>query len=260
MAGGYFFRTLFRLHEQEQRAARLALEKTTLEAGLNQAHLEALRARLNPHFLFNSLQNISVLTKQDPQTASRMLTVLGDLLHAVLRRDSQPESTLGEEIDLTRSYVALEQMRFADRLRVTFEIPDAVKQAMVPCFLMQPLLENAIIHGLRGVRKTGIITVRAAKEESRLAITVTRSGRVRGGARSPAGRAHAVAGSLAADARGAQRRPLRHGFGDLGGLDRSASNYAVLHCGPVDHVFGETLTSLETRLDPAVLRCIARWR
>ena len=176
VAGGYFFRTLFKLHEQEQRAGRLALEKSRLEASLNQAQLEALRARLNPHFLFNSLQNISVLTKQDPQTASRMLTVLGDLLRAVLRRDSQPESSLGEEIDLTRSYVALEQMRFADRLRVTFKIPDEVKQAMVPCFLMQPLLENAIIHGLRGVRKTGIIVVRATAEENRLVITVTDNG------------------------------------------------------------------------------------
>ncbi len=87
-AGGYFIRTLFQLREQERATARLALEKSQLEATLNQAQLEVLRARLNPHFLFNSLQNISVLTKQDPQTASRMLTRLGDLLRAVLRRDS----------------------------------------------------------------------------------------------------------------------------------------------------------------------------
>ena len=100
-----------------------------MEASLNQAQLDVLRARLNPHFLFNSLQNISVLTKQDPQTASRMLTVLGDLLRAVLRRDSEPECTLSEEIELTLSYVALEQMRFADLLHVTFEIPEAVKQS-----------------------------------------------------------------------------------------------------------------------------------
>ena len=174
--GGYFIRTLFQLHQQEQRATRLALEKSELESNLNQAQLEALRARLNPHFLFNSLQNISVLTKQDPHTASRMLTVLGDLLRAVLRNDSQPETSLSEEIDLTRSYVALEQMRFGDRLQVTFDIADGVQQALVPSFLMQPLLENAIIHGLRGVRKTGIIAVRAAEEENGLAITVTDNG------------------------------------------------------------------------------------
>ncbi len=73
VAGGYFVRTVFQLREQERRSAKLALEKAQLEAGLNQAQLEVLRARLNPHFLFNSLQNISVMTKQDPQTASRML-------------------------------------------------------------------------------------------------------------------------------------------------------------------------------------------
>ena len=176
VGGGYFVRTLFQLHQQEQRATRLALEKSHLESSLNQAQLEALRARLNPHFLFNSLQNISVLTKQDPHTASRMLTVLGDLLRAVLRSDSQPETSLSEEIDLTRSYVALEQMRFGDRLSVTFDIADRVQQALVPSFLMQPLLENAIIHGLRGVRKTGIIAVRAAEEENGLAITVADNG------------------------------------------------------------------------------------
>ena len=173
---GYFVRTQFQLHAQEKRATRLALEKSHLESSLNHAQLEALRARLNPHFLFNSLQNISVLTKQDPQTASRMLTVLGDLLRAVLRHDSQPETSLSEEIDLTCSYVALEQMRFGDRLRVTFEIAEEVRNALVPSFLMQPLLENAIIHGLRGVRKTGIIAVRAAQDGYRLAITVTDNG------------------------------------------------------------------------------------
>jgi signal transduction histidine kinase len=176
VAGGYFFRTLFQLHEQERRATRLALDKSQLEASLNQAQLEALRARLNPHFLFNSLQNISVLTRQDPETASRMLTVLGDLLRAVLRSDFQPESTLRDEIDLTRSYVALEQMRFGERLCVTFEIADEAQQAMVPCFLMQPLIENAIVHGLRGVRKTGIIGVRAVPEDGQLVITVTDNG------------------------------------------------------------------------------------
>ncbi len=176
VAGGYFIRVLFQLREQEQRSVKLALEKSQLEASLNQAQLETLRARLNPHFLFNSLQNISVLAKQDPHTASRMLTVLGDLLRAVLRRDSEPESTLREEIELTRSYVALEQMRFGDRLRVTFEVAGAVEQSLVPSFLLQPLIENAITHGLRGVRKTGIIAVSATPVDQQLVITVTDNG------------------------------------------------------------------------------------
>jgi two-component system, LytTR family, sensor kinase len=169
VAGGYLIRTQFQLREQEQRAA-------FLEAGLNQAQLEVLRARLNPHFLFNSLQNIAVLTKQDPQTASRMLIRLGDLLRTVLRQDSQPETSLREEVELTRAYVALEQMRFGDRLQVTFAVARDVEQALVPCFLLQPLLENAIVHGLRGAAKTGVIAVSAFSQDAALILTVTDNG------------------------------------------------------------------------------------
>ncbi len=176
VAGGYFVRTQFHLREQEQRTARLALEKSQLEAGLKQAQLDVIRARLNPHFLFNSLQNISVMAKQDPQTASRMLARLGDLLRAVLRQDAEPESTLYDEIELTRAYVALEQMRFGERLEVAFNIAPEAQRAMVPCFLLQPIIENAVIHGLRGVGKTGVITVSAAKEGRDLVMTVTDNG------------------------------------------------------------------------------------
>ncbi len=176
VAGGYFVRTVYQLREQERRSAKLALEKAQLEAGLKQAQLEVLRARLNPHFLFNSLQNISVMTKQDPQTASRMLTRLGDLLRAVLRQDSQAENTLREEIELTQAYVALEQMRFGDRLHVDFAIAGEVQQAMVPCFLLQPLIENAVIHGLQGARKSGTIKVSAVSRGSALVLSVTDNG------------------------------------------------------------------------------------
>jgi signal transduction histidine kinase len=176
VAGGYFIRTQFQLREQEHRTSRLALEKSQLETGLKQAQLDVLRARLNPHFLFNSLQNISVMTKQDPQTASRMLARLGDLLRAVLRHDSEPDSTLHDEIELTRAYVALEQMRFGDRLEVQFNIAQEVQQAMVPCFLLQPLIENAVIHGLREAQKTGVIAVSARAENQELVLAVTDNG------------------------------------------------------------------------------------
>jgi LytS/YehU family sensor histidine kinase len=143
---------------------------------LKQAQLDVLRARLNPHFLFNSLQNISVMARQDSETASRMLTRLGDLLRAVLRHDSQPETTVSEEIELTRAYIALEQLRFGDRLHVDFEIAREVQESMVPCFLLQPLLENAVLHGLRGARKTGIIKVSAFNQGAELVLIVTDNG------------------------------------------------------------------------------------
>jgi signal transduction histidine kinase len=176
VGGGYVIRTRSELREQERRAARLALEKSQLEAGLNQAQLEALRAKLNPHFLFNSLQNISVMTREDPQVASRMLVRLGDVLRAVLRQDARPETTLREEVELTRSYVELEQMRFGDRLRVVFRIDGDASLALVPCFLLQPLIENAVIHGLRGAQKQGVITVSAVAEANVLVLTVTDNG------------------------------------------------------------------------------------
>jgi two-component system, LytTR family, sensor kinase len=83
---------------------------------------------------------------------------------------------LYEEIELTRAYTALEQMRFGDRLDVRFAIAPDVQQAMVPCFLLQPLIENAIIHGLRGAGKTGLIAVSAGREGSDLVMTITDNG------------------------------------------------------------------------------------
>ena len=176
VAANYLIRTMHELREHERREARLALEKSQLETGLNQAQLQVLRAKLNPHFLFNSLQNVSALTRQDPETASRMLTRLGDLLRAVLRQDAAPESPLRDEIELTQAYVALEQLRFGDRLRVGFEIAPEVQAAMVPCFLLQPLIENALVHGLRSVRRDGRIVVSAARDGSDLVLRVTDDG------------------------------------------------------------------------------------
>jgi LytS/YehU family sensor histidine kinase len=124
-----------------------------------------------------------VLTGQDPETASRMLTRLGGLLRAVLRRNSTPESSLREELELIRSYVALEQLRFGDRLRVVFDIAPDVQAALVPCFILQPLIENAVVHGLRGVKRNGLITVAAAREEGELVLRVLDNGVGLGSAR-----------------------------------------------------------------------------
>jgi len=176
VAAGYLIRTLDELNRHQQLAARLAVEKANLEASLNQARLETLQARLNPHFLFNSLQNISVLTRQDPSTASRMLTRLGDVLRSVLRLDTRPEWTVREEMELTGSYIALEQMRFGDRLQARFEIQPEAQSARIPAFLLQPLVENAITHGLRGVLRDGRIVISARIEHTRLRVSIADNG------------------------------------------------------------------------------------
>jgi signal transduction histidine kinase len=176
VAAAYMIRSLIQLHEREQEAAQLALEKSMLESSLHQAELETLRTRLNPHFLFNCLQNISVLTNEDPKTASQMLVRLGDLLRTALRNDSGPETTLTTEIALTQSYVAVEKMRFDDRLTVLFDIAPKTERALVPTFLLQPLVENAIVHGLQGVHRVGIISVRSTIQDNDLLLAVTDNG------------------------------------------------------------------------------------
>lgn len=176
VCGAYMIRTVIQLHQREEQASRLALEKSQLEATLRQAELETLRARLNPHFLFNCLQNISVLTREDPHAASQMLARLGTLLRTALRRDGTPETTLAAEVELTKAYVAVEKIRFADRLAVMFDVTAETETAMVPSLLLQPLVENAILHGLQGIDHKGLVSVRSGIEADRLVIAVTDNG------------------------------------------------------------------------------------
>jgi len=176
VAGGWMMRALLEAREAERRAARLMLEKSQLESSLHQAELDVLRMRLDPHFLFNSLQNISVLTLQDPQTGSRMLTKLGDLLRVSLRRDGAPETTLQAEVALTGAYLAIEQMRFGDRLSSLVDLAPGTEDALVPSFLLQPLVENAIRHGLQDIRGRGIIAIRSRIDGYSLVLTVADNG------------------------------------------------------------------------------------
>ena len=169
-------RNLIELRKKERLAAQLALEKSEMEASLRQAELETLRMRLNPHFLFNSLQNISILAQQDAKTASHMLTKLGDLLRVALRHDTGLETTLETEIALTQAYVAIEKMRFGDRLTVLFDVAPGTEQALVPTFLLQPLVENAIKHGVSKMDSGGLIAIGSSRNDTDLIVTVRDNG------------------------------------------------------------------------------------
>lgn len=184
VTAGYALRKLALLHEKENEMSRLALEKTRLEASLREAELEALRMRLNPHFLFNALQNISVLVENDPGAASRMLARLGDFLRAALRRDLQHEVTLEIELGLAEAYLEVEKMRFGDRLNIRMEIDDETRQAAVPTLLLQPLVENAIKHGLKSAGG-GTIRLRSTCNNGHLILSVCDNG-----AGPPAGNLH----------------------------------------------------------------------
>jgi two-component system LytT family sensor kinase len=164
VAASAFIRYLIGAQQKERQAALLALEKSKLEGALRLAELETLRMRLNPHFLFNCLQNISALAGQDAKAASQMLTRLGDLLRVALRSDYKDEISLSEEVALTRAYIAIEQVRYGNRLSVLFDIAPETERVLVPNLLLQPLVENAIKHGIGGRNKAGVIWVRGALE------------------------------------------------------------------------------------------------
>jgi sensor histidine kinase YesM len=152
--------TRTRLAERDRAAQRL-------EAELARARLDALRARLRPHFLFNTLQSVAMLIPREPEAAQRMVVHLGDLLRAGFAGDRDAQETpLGEELRLVRAYLAIEEERFRDRLRVAWEIDDAAMAVLVPELLLQPLVENALTHGLWPRQGPGTLTVRAALRTS----------------------------------------------------------------------------------------------
>ncbi len=156
------------LREEELRAARLA-------ADLSEAQLRALQAQLRPHFLFNALNAIVATIDRDPAAAQAMTIGLADLLRATLRVGAAPRITLADEVDLTRRYLELEQARFSDRLSVTWDL-GCDPAVLVPALALQPLVENAVVHGIARREGAGRIAIGAAQDGDEVVITVRDDG------------------------------------------------------------------------------------
>jgi two-component system LytT family sensor kinase len=151
----YAFSYFVEAREREAHASRLA-------AQLAEARLGALRMQLNPHFLFNSLNALAVLVREtNTAAASRMLELLGDVLRQVLRTDQPHEVPLADELNFLEQYLAIEQVRFSDRLRVQWAIEERARAALVPGFVLQPIVENAIKHGVAKRAEAGRIEISA---------------------------------------------------------------------------------------------------
>jgi hypothetical protein len=131
-----------------------------------EAELRALRAQLNPHFLFNALTTIGYLLKAAPDRALGTLYRLTDLLRAVLRRPPGESITLGEELEVVESYLAIERERFEERLTVRVDVPEALRSVPVLPLLIQPLVENAVKHGISPLRRGGTVSVSASLDRS----------------------------------------------------------------------------------------------
>jgi two-component sensor histidine kinase len=160
--------------EQEQRALHLREER--LKRLLTEAELKALRTQVDPHFLFNTLNTIADLISTNPQQAERMTERLAECFRYALANHSRALSTLDEELGFARQYLEIEQVRFGDRLRVQLSRGDALGDEAVPSLLLQPLLENAIRHGLAPVREGGCVSVQAHRDGERLHLRIEDDG------------------------------------------------------------------------------------
>src|SRR6059036_436431 len=153
-----------------------AWRATRLEMQLVQARLDALVGQLQPHFLFNTLHTISAFVLEDPKQANRMIARLSELLRQSFNSERGPLVTLEEELELLDHYVAIQEARFGDRLRVSFRVDPRAASAIVPTLLLQPLVENAIRHGVAPETSVSEIEIAATREGDRLHLSVRDNG------------------------------------------------------------------------------------
>ncbi|MGH9766914.1 MAG: sensor histidine kinase [Blastocatellia bacterium] len=152
------------------------LKASQLEAQLAQAQLQALKMQLHPHFLFNTLHAISSLMRRDVEAAERMITRLSDLLRLTLENVGAQETSLRQELEFLERYLEIEQTRFRDRLQVKMEIEPETLDARVPNLILQPLVENAVRHGIAPRAAPGLIEISARRKENRLELQIRDDG------------------------------------------------------------------------------------
>jgi two-component system LytT family sensor kinase len=153
-----------------------AVHEAQLQTSLVEARLRTLQAELHPHFLFNTLHAISTLVHTNPESADRMISRLSDLLRLTFDRSGSPRIPLQEELEFLQKYLEIEQTRFQDRLTVHYDIDPATLDAEVPRLILQPIVENAIKHGVSKRSGPGIVQIASRVEDGRLWLEVHDNG------------------------------------------------------------------------------------
>lgn len=170
LGAGYAFEYYRKFRDRE-------LQAVQLEAQLVDAQLQALKMQLNPHFLFNTLHTIAAKVRLDEKESSvEMLSELSDLLRQVLEQDGRQLVALQEELGLLEAYLRIESIRFRDKLKVEFNIEAGTRQAAVPNMILQPLVENAVKHGLSKNIDAGRLRISAKREGEKLVLAVYNDG------------------------------------------------------------------------------------
>ena len=167
----------FGVHSLED-LQRTRVEKWQLEATLKEAELKSLKSQLNPHFLFNSLNNLRALIVEDPEKAQQAVTHLAGLLRYALKASEATTVPLEEELRIVGYYLELEAIRLEERLRVRMDIDDEVLKAPVPPMLLQALVENGIKHGISGLPEGGRLNIAAGRNGSHFRLRVRNTGQI----------------------------------------------------------------------------------
>jgi LytS/YehU family sensor histidine kinase len=149
-----------------------------LELAAKEARLRNLQAQVNPHFLFNSLNSVRALILEDAPRAVEAVTWLSTLLRYSLRSDRQPLVPLSEELEMVEQYLALEKLRFEERLQVSIDVPAQLMTFLVPPLLLQTLVENSIKHGIAHLSSGGHLRVQAVSSNSQMSLEVRNAGRL----------------------------------------------------------------------------------
>jgi LytS/YehU family sensor histidine kinase len=159
------------------RAQCEAIKSLELQKQLSAAQLRALQMQLEPHFLFNTLNAITTLVELGRQAeAAEMLAHLNAILKSTLKRTTPEKVPLSQELEIVENYLAIEQIRFADRLRIEIKVEPTALDSLVPCFLLQPIVENAIRHGIAHCEDNGVVEASARRVGNLLRLEVRDSG------------------------------------------------------------------------------------
>lgn len=159
-----------------QRYRDRELRASVLETQLAKAQLQALKVQLHPHFLFNTLNSVSELMHEDIRGAERMITRLSDLLRMTLENIGTQEVTLRDEMEFVKGYLEIEQTRFQDRLKVSYDVLPETLDVHIPNLLLQPIVENAVRHGISKTSQAGLIQIQSQRQGDRVILTVRDNG------------------------------------------------------------------------------------
>jgi two-component system, LytTR family, sensor kinase len=176
LAGGIARDYFLRYHSRREQTILLQAQAAQLQAQLADARLAALRSQLNPHFLFNTLHAVSALVERDPRGVRRMIARLSELLRTTLDGADEQEVPLGQELTFTHRYLEIMQIRFQGRLSIQSQVEPAALDALVPNLILQPLVENAIKHGVSKIDEEGRIEIHGRREGDRLVLCVRDNG------------------------------------------------------------------------------------